>query len=56
MDAYEVARVLGIHYRTVHRLRKAGELRGRAVGGQWRFTQEDVQSYLDAHASVGAVA
>ena len=47
IDAYEVAKILNRHYRTVHDLRKAGQLRAVALGGTWRFDPADVEDYID---------
>jgi len=47
----EVAQLLRITTRTVHRLLDRGELKARKVGREWRFLREDVFTYLrDGHA------
>lgn len=55
LTAYEVAKILGRHYRTVHELRKTGKLRAVALGGTWRFDPADVQDYI-ARQKTEAVA
>jgi len=48
MDKYftveEVAVITGVTGRTVRNYLKSGALTGRKVGGQWRFTQAEVQA------------
>ncbi len=39
----EVAEVLGVHPRTVRRYLQEGVLKGKKIGGQWRFTMEDIK-------------
>lgn len=46
LDAHQTAEVLHIAYRTVHALRKAGELPAVAVGGAWRFDPDDIRAYI----------
>lgn len=43
-----VAAQLGLSYETVRRAIKAGELKGRKVGGVWRIAVEDVDAWLGA--------
>lgn len=38
---------LGISERTAFRLVKSGELKGFKVGREWRFTQADIEAYID---------
>lgn len=47
LNCHEVADWLGIYYRTVYQLRKAGELPAIPIGGSWRFDPADVQKYID---------
>lgn len=47
LDAREVAEILGIHYRSVHKLRRAGALPASAIAGTWRFDPQDIRDYID---------
>lgn len=41
--------ILGLHYRTVQQLAKEGKLAGyRTEGGHWRFSQADLDAYVEA--------
>ncbi len=44
----EVAEITLMTPRTIRNYLRSGALKGRKVGGQWRFTQEDVQALLGA--------
>jgi excisionase family DNA binding protein len=47
LDAQQVAKLLHIHWRTVQRMAKRGELRGYYIVGQYRFSKADVEEYLE---------
>jgi excisionase family DNA binding protein len=49
LDAKEVATILGIHWRTVINLAKAGEIAYVLVAGKHKFTREDVDEYISRH-------
>lgn len=38
----------GVHRDTLRHEIKIGRLSGHKIGGQWRFTQADIDAYLDA--------
>lgn len=42
----EVAELASVTSRTIRNYLKAGRLEGRKIGGQWRFSQEEVQRLL----------
>jgi len=44
--AEEVARILRINPRTVHRLIKRGELRAFTIGGEYRITQSALEKFI----------
>lgn len=46
LDAKDVAERLNCHYRTVHDLRRRGELPAIPVGGVWRFDPNDIDQYI----------
>jgi len=46
MSARELARYLGLHYRTVLSLAKAGRIPGRRVGNTWRFHRPTIERWL----------
>lgn len=46
IDAYEVARQLGVSYRTVINLTNSGEIPGFKVGNQFRYRQSDIEKYI----------
>jgi len=41
------AKLLQVSTETVRRLVRAGELRGFKVGAEWRFTQDDLQQFIE---------
>lgn len=43
----EASEYVGVHKITVYRLLKKGQFPGKKVGGQWRFSQKE----LDKHFS-----
>ena len=48
-----VARRLGVHYSTVYRLAREGVLPGFKVGGQWRFSEEMIESWIEDRVTAG---
>jgi excisionase family DNA binding protein len=44
--AEEVARILRINPRTVHRLIKRGELKAFTIGGEYRITQSALEAFI----------
>lgn len=47
LDTREVAEWLRIAYRTVHALRKSGELPAIAIAGTWRYDPDDVREFIN---------
>lgn len=43
----EVANILNVHTRTVRRYIKEGKMEAKKVGGQWRVTKENLESFMD---------
>ena len=54
MTAEEVAELLRVHYRTVHRMAGRGELPGFKVAGGWRFERRDVEEWIGQQKSRAA--
>ena len=52
MTAYEVARDLDVHHRTVLRWLAAGEIQANKVGGQWRIPAESFKQFLNKTSNV----
>ena len=46
LTANEVAELLSVHPRTVHRLRKQGLLPAVAIFGTWRYDPTDIRRYI----------
>jgi excisionase family DNA binding protein len=46
LTAEGAARLLHVSVKTLLALARAGELRGRKVGREWRFVREDLLSYV----------
>lgn len=42
----EIARILRVTTRTVRNYLKDGSLKGRKIGGGWRFTEEDFMQFM----------
>lgn len=38
---------LGLSERTIFRLLKTGDLKGFKVGREWRFTESDINAYIE---------
>jgi excisionase family DNA binding protein len=54
MTLAQVAEILQVSTRTVFRLIERGELAGAKVGREWRFTREDLETYLHKARGGGA--
>lgn len=52
----EVAKMLGVHTRTIRRYIEKGQLRGERVGGSWRIPEEAVMEMFDAPETREAIA
>lgn len=46
LSVIEVAKRFGINITTVYRLAQGGTLPGLKVGGQWRFSEEMIDSWV----------
>lgn len=44
----EIAKITSLTTRTIRNYLRTGILKGRKIGGQWRFTNEDFMSFLNA--------
>ncbi len=42
----EVAHYLSVNERTIYRLIKANKIPGVKIGGQWRFSEQSLQSWI----------
>jgi excisionase family DNA binding protein len=47
----QVADKFEVHPETIRRLAKSGDLPARKIGNEWRFSEKDLQDFLD-HAKV----
>lgn len=54
MDAFEklytvedIAKMAGLTSRTIRNYLKDGSLKGKKIGGQWRFTMKDIERLFD---------
>lgn len=47
----EVAHFLCVNERTIYRLIKAHRIPGVKIGGQWRFSEKNIQSWIDEKMS-----
>lgn len=43
----EIAKMTSMTTRTIRNYIKDGLLKGRKIGGQWRFTEEDIKNLMD---------
>ena len=44
----EVAAILQLSTRTIREYVRRGELKGRLIGGRWRFRRKDIDAFFDA--------
>ncbi len=44
----DVAHMMELTSRTIRNYLKDGSLKGRKIGGQWRFTEEDIKNFMDS--------
>lgn len=52
----EVAELASVTGRTIRNYQKSGRLTGRKIGGQWRFSEDEVQRLLSGEAPLTPVA
>ncbi|MGL4738955.1 MAG: helix-turn-helix domain-containing protein [Cellulosilyticaceae bacterium] len=43
----EIAEMTSLTSRTIRNYLKDGSLKGRKIGGQWRFTEEDIKGFMN---------
>ena len=43
----QVQEILGLSERTIFRLIKNGEIQGFKIGREWRFTEADINAYIE---------
>jgi len=43
----DIANMTSLTTRTIRNYLKDGILKGRKIGGQWRFTEEDIKNFMD---------
>ena len=46
MTVYEVAEYLKLHYMTVYRMVKRGDIPAFRIGIDWRFRREEIQRWI----------
>ena len=56
LSAEELARYLGVNYRTILQMARAGKLPGRRVGSAWRFHKQAIDTWLATRENPAAVA
>jgi len=44
----DIAKMASMTTRTIRNYLKEGILKGRKIGGQWRFTEEDIKMFMDS--------
>jgi len=44
----DIAKMTSMTTRTIRNYLKDGILKGRKIGGQWRFTEEDIKNFMDS--------
>ena len=44
----DIAQMTSMTTRTIRNYLKEGTLAGRKIGGQWRFTEEDIKKFMDS--------
>jgi excisionase family DNA binding protein len=54
MTVYEVAEYLKVHYMTVYRMLKHGDIPAFHLGIDWRFRRQDVQRWIVDRQTVPA--
>jgi excisionase family DNA binding protein len=47
LNVKQVQDFLGLSERTIFRLIKSGDLKGFKVGREWRFTESDINTYIE---------
>lgn len=48
----DIAQMTSLTTRTIRNYLKDGSLVGRKIGGQWRFTEEDIKSFMSQEAVI----
>lgn len=51
----DIAKVTGLTSRTIRNYIKDGKLKGKKIGSQWRFTEEDVKSLFNTPEVSGKI-
>ena len=51
-DIRQAAAALKVSERSVFSYLKQGKIKGRKLGGKWRFTKADLESYINGSTSV----
>lgn len=51
IDLQEAARILGFHWETVREWAVKGDLKGYLIGNRWRFTEQDIHEWMEAHSN-----
>ena len=44
----DIANMTSTTSRTIRNYLKDGLLKGKKIGGQWRFTEEDIKNFMDS--------
>ena len=52
----DIAQMTSLTSRTIRNYLKDGSLKGRKIGGQWRFTQQDIEKLMENGEFAGAVS
>ncbi|MFZ1552620.1 MAG: helix-turn-helix domain-containing protein, partial [Anaerolineae bacterium] len=57
LSIVNAAAYLNVDYKTIYRLVRSGRLLSSRVGGQYRITREDLETYLDTQkANIASAA
>lgn len=46
----ELAKLLEVSERTIHNYVKAGKIKGVKIGGQWKFTEENLKKFINGES------
>jgi excisionase family DNA binding protein len=52
----DIAQITSLTSRTIRNYLKDGSLKGRKIGGQWRFTDEDIHRLFDVNSYITNVS
>ena len=47
LNAKQVAKLLGVHERTIYRMVQEGKMPGFKFGGKWRFDAETIKHWIN---------